>query len=180
MTSTRRDLPAEVVDGHLAELNARSSAGDANALFRAIAFCGNQQIAMPEWVVAGFFAAMNRWWSLHCKTLDEAFGVRWPKGARLGAARKKRALEFAVWNDVTNQHDQGRPINRDLFVEIGKAHGIGKTLAQEYYRSAAQKEAALSPPTLNALLEAFMTPAAKLPRASRKVTKLRGTRSKPR
>src|ERR1700682_2608254 len=72
MTSAK--LSAEVVDGHLAQLQADFVAGVANALFRAIAFCGDQQIPMPEWVVAGFFAAMNRWWGLQCKPSTKRSG----------------------------------------------------------------------------------------------------------
>jgi hypothetical protein len=135
MTSAKLDIEASEVDGHLAELKSKFGAGDPRALLSAIASCGNQEITMPEWVVAGFFRAMNRWWGLQCKTLDEAFGVQWLKGAQLGAARKRRALEVAVWNEVTKQHNRGKPINRALFVEIGEAHGIKKTLVQELLRS---------------------------------------------
>ena len=86
--TTNLDLPADVVDAHLAGLAASFRAGSVNALFMAIGFCGNQQIAMPEWVVAGYFKGMNRWWLYRCKTLDEAFGVQWPKGKSFEAARK--------------------------------------------------------------------------------------------
>ena len=67
-------------------MNARFRAGDVNALLRAIGFCSNQQVAMPERVVAAYFAAMNRWWRFDCPTLDAAFGVVWPKGKHPAAA----------------------------------------------------------------------------------------------
>ena len=109
------DLPAEVVDAHLAEMNARFRAGNANALLRAVGFCGNQQIAMPEWVVAAYFAAMNRWWRFDCATLDAAFGIVWPKGKHLAAAKKRQKLEFAILKDVKDRIRGGASITPALF-----------------------------------------------------------------
>jgi len=133
--SRKLDLPAAVIDGHLGEMRARFEQGDGAALFSAIRFCANEELILPEWVAAGFFAATNRWYSLECKTLDEAFRVKWPKGLQLAAARRKRRLEGAVWLEVVRHVRKGASINSALFRDVGKTYSIGKTLAEEYYRS---------------------------------------------
>ena len=176
---TKLDLPAEVVEAHLAELHARFRSRDANALFKAIGFCGNQQIAMPEWVVAAYFAAMNRWWSYECATLDAAFGIQWPKGKHLAAARKRRKLEFAVLQGVKDRIREGASITPALFAAVGKTHGIGigKTLAEKYYRHALKMTESM-PAAAQLLLDPFMTAEARKKQATRKISKLSGSRSK--
>jgi hypothetical protein len=177
--SRKLDLPTAAIAAWLDEMRARFERGDGTALFSAIRFCANQELIFPEWVAAGFFAATNRWYTLECKTLDEAFGVKWPKGLHLAAARKRRRLEGAVWLEVTRRRNQDASVNNELFRDVGKAHGIGKTLAEEYYRSFDAKMAGM-PSSLDILLEPAMTPGAKLARSTRKITKLRGTRSESR
>jgi hypothetical protein len=73
--SRKRDLPAKVAEASLDEFRQRFEQGESAALFAALRFCGNQELVMPEWLVTAFFKATNRWYSLECKTLDEAFCV---------------------------------------------------------------------------------------------------------
>lgn len=173
------DLPADVVAAQLDELAAQFGDGDTPALFRAIAFCGHQQIPMPEWAVAAYFAAMNRWWTLDCASLDDAFGVHFPKSKHLAAARKKRRLQLAVYDDVEASKASSRGISASLFAEVGKRHAIGKTLAEKYCYSAKRMLGSM-PKSIDALLVPFMTPAAKAAASTRKISKLRGSRSKRR
>lgn len=111
-------------------------AGDKNALLQAIRFCFAQEIVAPEWVVNAFFRATNRWYSMDCKELGEAFDLAWPKGANLNALKKRRRLKFHVLNEVNAARNGGRPVDDELFEEIGKRHGLGKTLVKEYLRVA--------------------------------------------
>ena len=50
----RLDLPQEFEAAQLAYFAAQFAAGHKNALFKAIGFCGNQGLPMPEWIVTGF------------------------------------------------------------------------------------------------------------------------------
>lgn len=169
------DLPADVEAALLKEYRLQFEAGDRNALFRAIAHCGSQAIAMPEWVVAAYFNALNAWWSMEAKTLDEAFAVPLPKGKHLAALRKRRKFAPLVARDVDRLHASGRPINKALFAEVGKAHALGATLAEDYYRHwmRARRAVASAP---DAMLEPYLTAAAKVARKTRKITKLSGSR----
>lgn len=173
----KRSLPPSVTAAYLAEMGVAFGAGDVNALFRAIALCGREQIPMPEWAVDGYHKAMHRWWGLEATTLDAAFGVTWPKGKHLAAAKKRRKLEFAVHLDVCKRTQEGESITPALFASVGKAHGIGKMLAEEYYRHAAAT-LQLRSPALDQLLTQYMTTHAKIANATRKISKFGGSRSK--
>ena len=134
-----------------------------------------EQIAMPEWVVAGYFKGMNRWWLYRCKTLDEAFGVQWPKGKSFEAASRRRYyLEDTILREVKEAARKGESLTPELFAKIGKQHGIGKTLAWDYYTGARQKLQDLKLPGVELLLEPYMTRAARVKRATRKISKLSG------
>jgi hypothetical protein len=129
------DIPASIEAIALEEYRTGYEAGKKADLLRAIRFCLDQEIIPPDWIVRAFAAATNRWFSLRAKTLDDAFGIKYPKGAHLNASRKRRALTPAVLVAVGNARAEGRPVDDDLFEEIGKSlrPPIGKTLVKEYY-----------------------------------------------
>lgn len=116
----------------------RFEGGDEVALIQAIGFCFAQEIVAPEWIVGAFCEATNKWFSMRAKTLDEAFGVRLPKGAHFHALKQRRRLKVAVWNAVQDAKNRGRAINDKLFAEVGKSlrPPIGKSRAKEYYKAA--------------------------------------------
>jgi hypothetical protein len=130
----RLDLPPEVEAAHLDELRGRFDAGDKAALLSAIGFCFDQQIVAPDWIVAAFFRAMNRWYAMEVKELGEAFGLEWPKGKHPSAAKKMRRLSTAVYLKVHEAQHAGRALDDDLFAEIGEQLGLGKTLVKDYYK----------------------------------------------
>ncbi len=130
------DLPPEYIVAQLEEYRRYFEAGDKNALFQAIGFCFNQEIVAPEWIVHAFFRAMNKWYSMQVKELGEAFGLAWPKGKSVAAARKKRRLRYAVSNDIHDEKSRGGTVDDGLFEAIGKKYGLGITLVKEYYASA--------------------------------------------
>jgi hypothetical protein len=154
----RLDLPPELEAAMLEELRLRFEAGDGNALIRAIRLTFNQERPAPEWVVAAFFRATNRWYAMQVKSLDEALGVGWQKGKNLSAAKKRRALRFAVYNELrrTVHANPERPIDDELFEKIGGRLGIGKTLVKDYYRSA--RDLIEQPTAADVLLEPFVVP----------------------
>ena len=126
-------LPDELMKLYLDELEKEFFAGNKAIIFRAIRFCGNEQIIMPEWVVSAFHSATNDWYSLKAKTLDEAFNCSWPKGKHINAARKKRKNSPAVYLYVMDAKNKGIPIDIHLFEEIALKLKINKTDAIIYY-----------------------------------------------
>lgn len=130
------DLPPDLIALQLQEYCQHFEAGDKNALIQAIRFCFAQEIVAPEWVVAAFFRATNRWYSMDCKELGEAFDLTWQKGANVNAFKKRRRLKFRVLNEVNAARNRGRRVDDELFEEIGKPLGIGKTLVKQYLRVA--------------------------------------------
>jgi hypothetical protein len=154
----RLDLPPDLEAAMLEELRLLFEAGDGNALIRAIRFTFNQERPAPEWVAAAFFRATNRWYAMQVKSLDEALGVAWPKGKSIAAAKKRRALRFAVYNEIrqTLSMKPETTIDDELFEEIGGRLGIGKTLVKNFYRSA--RDLVEQPTIADVLLEPFAAP----------------------
>lgn len=172
------DLPKAVEEAELEGLYRRHAAGDRTAVLRAIAFCGNQAIPMPEWVVAGYFKAMNQWWSYRVKSLDEAFDLRVAKGTHFDRLRELRQCSGAIYLEVKSLHLRGHPINSELFSQVGKKYGFGKTKTEEFYRHGLDQLASISSAATALLLDPFSTPQAKVRRATRTIRKLSGSRSK--
>lgn len=130
------DLPPEVIAVQLEEHRQHFERGDKSALIAAIRFCFNEEVVAPEWVVDAFFRATNKWYSMEAKELGEAFGLEWPKGKSVAAAKKKRRLKWAVHNAIWDAKLRRAPCDDELFAKIGKRLGIGVTLVKEYYASA--------------------------------------------
>ncbi len=171
-----KGLSPEVEAAHLEELREQFEKGRGSALISAMRWCANQQLVMPEWVVKAFSRATNDWYNYRAKTLDEAFGVQLPKGTHIAALRKKRDLKHRVHAEIMALRTKGRPINKTLFREVGSHYGIGATLCEEYYRSAAAASAL--PKSARMLLEPFLAPETRREYATRKITKFRESRSK--
>jgi hypothetical protein len=143
--STDRAEKLKVAVAYLEGLHTNFNAGDKNALFQAIRECGRQNIPMPEWTVNAFFAATNRWYRMDVKTLDDAFGIEWPKGKRFDAAKRNQNLSYAVYRrcfELSNPElppETRRRRDNQLFEDVGKEFGIGKTLASRYFYSFHEK-----------------------------------------
>ena len=119
----------------LEHLRAQYEQGEKFALMSAIRKCANHDLIMPRWVGAGYIAAFDIILNYRSKDWNEAFGLPIPKGAHLTASRKKRELEFAVFNEIVNirRSDPDQAIDAVLFEGVGEKFNIGKTLAEEYY-----------------------------------------------
>lgn len=117
----------------LAKEEKRFAAGDRNALLGAIRICANHDLVMPEWLARAFIRSYDKVLRHDVGSWDDAFGRPLPKGKHLNAARKKRNKGFSAWIRVRQLHDQGRAIDEQLFEDVGKELGLGKTLVSEYY-----------------------------------------------
>lgn len=114
--------------------------GSGFAVLGAVRQCGVYGLVMPDWLVYAFNRRYDAVLNFRALSWDdpESFGRPYPKGTNKAAKRKKRVLSFAVLNDVNRllKLQPARPIDKALFEEVGVAHAIGATLAEEYYRHA--------------------------------------------
>ncbi len=125
----------------LETLRKKYDQGDKFSLMLAIRICACNGLIMPSWIVKSYIGAFDKVLNYRSKSWDEVFGSPINKGSQLKALEKRRRLEFAVLNEVKrirlNTPDQA--IDAGLFELAGKKFHIGKTLAEEYYYSAARK-----------------------------------------
>lgn len=119
----------------LEQLRAQYEQGEKFALMLAIRKCANHDLIMPRWVGAGYIRAFDTILNYRSKDWNEVFGCPIPKGEHLAALRKKRCLEYGVFNEIVEirQRDPSRAIDTGLFESVGEKFNIGKTLAEEYY-----------------------------------------------
>ena len=117
----------------LEERRLQFEAGHKMSLLAAIRICANHDLVMPGWVARAFISGYEKVLTCRANSWDKVFGNPYQKGRHLAAMRKKRNLSPAVWNAVNDARQQGAPVDEDLFEEVGKAYGLGKTLAAEYY-----------------------------------------------
>jgi hypothetical protein len=123
---------------NLEQLEAQyNSDGDVRAILRAVAKCAHNDITMPSWLAVAFLTQYRKVTFFKLASWDDAFGVPHPKGTHLSARRKKRNLEFAVYNTVKEMlsMDPTLAIDKTLFETVGSPLGLGATLAEEYYYS---------------------------------------------
>ncbi len=149
-------IPDEIHNLHLEELQIRYERGDKVALFRAIGYCGKNNLLLPEWLIQSFCDSWYKWVRYDVKTLGEAFEIEWPKGKSLAAAKKKRNKEFEVYTRITRLHEGGESIDEALFQKVGHDLGLGKTLTSEYYYSVKQLIEHGAPFGVKALLAPFV------------------------
>lgn len=123
----------KMFDAYLEDCREKHEAGDGYAALRAVCLCGKVRLVMPEWVVDAFHKATNMLRRLEVKTLDEAFGVTFPKGKHINALRKFERFGFAVHHRVQEEPRNGRPIDDGLFEKVGNELGLGKTQTSDYY-----------------------------------------------
>lgn len=129
-----QQIAAETIE----RLRETFEAGDSVALLAAIRECARCELPLPPWAARAYIAAYDQVLNCRVKTWDEAFGAAFPKGANLNAQRKRRNLRFTVHHAVLSsiQRDPETPIDAGLFETIGERFGVGKTEAENLYRSA--------------------------------------------
>jgi len=125
----------------LEQLRMEFEAGDRSKLISAIAFCARHKLVMPEWVADTFLPGAQKWLYHEVRVLDEALGISWPKGMRMSNERNKKKLMWPVFNAIeklrkTPGNPGGRPLDDNLFDQVGAEFGIGTTTAKKYYYSA--------------------------------------------
>ena len=99
----------------------------------AVRVCANCDLVMPDWLVREFITRYISVLSCSVKSWDDAFGRPYPKGRHIAALRKALRHRAGVFVDVIDMVKRGRKINKELFKEVGKARGLGATLAEKLY-----------------------------------------------
>ncbi|MCP5246759.1 MAG: hypothetical protein H6937_12760 [Burkholderiales bacterium] len=123
---------------YLDQLHEQFKQGSKFALMQALRECARCGLVMPEWVATNYIKAHDTILNYRSKDWNEVLCSPIPKGANLNALRKKRALQFGVLNEARDilSRSPERAIDAGLFEEVGNKFHIGKTLAEEYCRSA--------------------------------------------
>jgi hypothetical protein len=100
--------------------------------------CAEHGLVMPEWLAAAYSSGYRKAMCGDADSWDECFGSPHPKGTQLARLRVRERARTAVFRDIidTIRLDPERVIDAWLFEEVGRRHGVGKTLAEELYREA--------------------------------------------
>ena len=107
--------------------------GAGESLFRAIALCGLFDKPMPDWAVVAFIRSWSGY-GIEKDSLDAAFNMSSPKGARLASKRRKLYATTRVKMMVAAGKNSGRAIDKELFDAIGAILGFsGSTVRDIYY-----------------------------------------------
>lgn len=151
-------LSEQAIELYLDELHSSYLAGDNFQLLAAMRFCARHEREMPPWVVDAFHHAMDKWYTLQSKTLDEALGVAWPSGRALEPARKKRRQQITVYNRVIELLDSGRTLDDRLLADVGARYRLSNEEVADYYYTVKRFfEPDSVPSALGALLERYRT-----------------------
>jgi hypothetical protein len=119
--------------------------GDKFALLAAMRECAIHSMVMPDWLARGFISAYDSVGCCEVGSWDEAFGIPYRKGAHLLRMRQDRINLFRVARRINERHKQGASLNRELFEEVGKELGVGRTKAEELWRRAKKQLPTLDP-----------------------------------
>lgn len=117
----------------LKEMQKYYDEGQKDGPLHAITRCLRYDVPIPQWAAAGFLKAVESVMNFEVNSWDALFGKPHGPGVHLAAKKKKLDKEYAVYSDVFDLHAAGRSIDESLFEEVGLKHGVGKTLAAEFY-----------------------------------------------
>ena len=110
--------------------------GNKLALMFAIRICATYQLTVPDWVAKEFIRAVNKVATAEVRSWDEALGSPIQKGTNLKDLQNKREKSMDVYLAVQHRHlSQREPIGEQLFEEVGKVFGFGKTWCSAIYYS---------------------------------------------
>jgi hypothetical protein len=118
--------------------------GDHEAAFSAVVVHIRtfSDLPLPEWLANFLVGGAHRFTRYEAASLDEAFHFIRKPGFHVKAARKRQQIGYLVWWGCHELNASGRPIDDNLFDEVGEKFGIGKTKAKEYFYQFKTREAA--------------------------------------
>jgi|LakMenEpi03Aug12_release.lakeMendotaPanAssembly.Ray.scaffolds.fasta_scaffold289187_2 hypothetical protein len=119
---------------------ATDAGGSGLFVLEAVAICAAHDLPMPVWLSYAFLKRYRTVVHYKAKTWDDpdAFGPPHPKGTRIAAKRKERLKSLPLSLDVEKYMNDAKNAGEFVTVDdalriVGIKHGIGETLAAEYY-----------------------------------------------
>ena len=128
---------AKYVAARLDQHCKRFLAGESVALLDVIEICATFRVPLPRWAADEFVKRFLSWADFSVPTLDEAFGVKRPKGMHLKARRHRELLRYGILREVDRLRKQGTPLDDGLFEEVANLIGgvSAKTVCKIYYET---------------------------------------------
>jgi hypothetical protein len=120
-------------------LKRQFEAGDKSVLLFAVCACLELRRPMPEWLQVAFLDACESAERFEIKSWDEVFGEPVPKGTHLKTQRRNLKLRFLIIARVQALRAE-KPIDKDLFEQVGKELGISGTTASDIYYDGRSRE----------------------------------------
>ena len=108
-------------------------AGSRDSLLKALELVSHPGMVMPAWLGDRLGAALHAYLHHAARTLDEAFGVRRPKGYHVRANRERWSKAPLIVHDALKLQARGVALGEQMFDALGALHGTGKTRAAEYF-----------------------------------------------
>lgn len=106
--------------------------GDKSCALHALAFACYFDSRPPRWAIEHVLTGYRNWSSAEVRTMDEALGIKRPKGWQLRTARNASRYGGAIFVEV-NKLLEKEACTDDVFHQVGKRRRIGKTAASEIY-----------------------------------------------
>jgi len=132
-------ISEEDTDQHLAEvleiLKEIFEGGGKWALLYAIYHCCLVKRPLPEWLQFAFLDAYESAKGFKVKSWDDAFDRLHPKGTHVDKEKRHFELRYVITQRVEKLRSEKKPVDNELFDEIGKELGIGghTTVSKIYY-----------------------------------------------
>jgi hypothetical protein len=111
----------KVADRGLVQCHERFDRGDNTAVLDALLIMA---ATFPAWLHTKVISALMAYRQCTVRTLDEAFGVKRPKGQHHESARDREVLRPQIIFDVYSRHAKGAPLDQAIFEEVGRNLGI--------------------------------------------------------
>lgn len=136
-------ISEEDTDKHLAKildiLKERFEAGDKSALLYAIYHCLLLERPLPEWLRLAFLHTYEAHARFEIRSWDQVFGQPVPKGTHLETEKRKAELRPLIIERVGALKAE-KPIDKQLFEEIGRGLGISGTAVSDIYYDERSRE----------------------------------------
>jgi hypothetical protein len=117
----------------LENCRSRFEAGDNFAVLDAMAYCVRQYADVPHWLRAGFISKCDRLRKDKAFTLEEAFGPRFPKNAKLTALTERHKYGLVMYYIIEKRRANGSPIDEGLFDLVADDLGLSMSKVRRYY-----------------------------------------------
>lgn len=126
-------LTQEIESAHLLDMQRQYESGaGASVLFKAIRFCGDQEIPLPYWANEAFQRATIGWGALRYCSLDEAFNAAAIPETTRRNRQSNSKIEAIAWSEISRLKASNKPIPWE---SLAKSYGVSVRKLQDMYYS---------------------------------------------